>query len=275
MAEYYEFGPATYTIRVERKELQELAIVSIRRETIAPDRWERLPHAIDYALQLEHINRDEMRMNFEILSFTSDECILRFEMNDDNDEEDLEQLMEILANLVVGRPVERGEAVLRSQSFPEPAVLAFDPFQGWLKMKTIQGNLLSYEGYIVHQCNCQTTYGKGLSEHVFRKYPEANIYNDGTVRTPGEIIVRGKVIAFLAQKSPGKPKGNETEQVRERWFETCLKKLGAFLKENEINTVAFPYGIGCGLAGGNWHHYSAMIREFEERSSVTVYVYHL
>lgn len=108
MAEYYEFGPATYTIRVERKAWQKLAIVTIKRETIAPDRWERLPHAIDYALQLEHINQDEMRMNFEILSFTSNECVLRFELND-NDEEDLEQLMEILANLVMGRP---GETVL-------------------------------------------------------------------------------------------------------------------------------------------------------------------
>ena len=30
----------------------------------------------------------------------------------------------------------------------------------------------------------------------------------------------------------------------------------------ELESVAFPYGIGCGLAGGNWEEYQAMLEEF-------------
>lgn len=135
----------------------------------------------------------------------------------------------------------------------------------------VKGNVLTYPGYIVHQCNCVTSRPMGLSEQIFKKFPDANIYRDGTPREPGEIVVRGKIIAFLAQNTPGKPKPFETAMRRESWFRACLEKLKTFLKENEITDVAFPYGIGCGLAGGNWTTYMQMIEEFAKDFNVVIY----
>ena len=44
-------------------------------------------------------------------------------------------------------------------------------------IKIINGNLLdATEKYIMHQINCKTTNGLGLSKSIFNKFPSANIY---------------------------------------------------------------------------------------------------
>lgn len=55
----------------------------------------------------------------------------------------------------------------------------------------------------------------------------------------------------------------DTYEQRETWFGEALADLATQLKE-EKETVAFPYKIGCGLAGGNWEKYRAMIEKFDE-----------
>lgn len=57
---------------------------------------------------------------------------------------------------------------------------------------TIHSNLLdSIDDYIVHQTNCVTSYPKGLSFSIFKKYPYANVYGSSS-RIPGTIQIKGK-----------------------------------------------------------------------------------
>ena len=78
------------------------------------------------------------------------------------------------------------------------------------------------------------------------------------------------VIALYAQWNFGKGKKGcgpckmcspyrDTPQERERWFAQCLEELGQC---DSYQNLAFPYQIGCGLAGGNWSRYLAMIQDF-------------
>lgn len=57
------------------------------------------------------------------------------------------------------------------------------------RLQKIEGDLLDSPcTYIVHQCNCKTTYAKGLAKSLFDKFPHANCY-DGeakTTRRPGK-----------------------------------------------------------------------------------------
>ena len=138
----------------------------------------------------------------------------------------------------------------------------------------MKGNLLeATETYIVHQCNCKTTNGKGLSEQIFKKYPYANVYQQK--RTPGTIKICGNgkdkrfIVALFAQDGPGKPNSKETARQREKWFAQCLTELVNIIPKN--STVAFPFGIGCGLAAGNWGHYLNMIEQFAEFVPTTIY----
>lgn len=148
----------------------------------------------------------------------------------------------------------------------------------------INGDLLDADtDFICHQCNCVTTRGKGLSKVIFDKYPEADIYSErinsnkynNTKDEPGTIKVRGNVINIIGQYYPGKSKySNDTKEKRIEWFRQALELIDETICDNGNNySFAFPYKIGCGLAGGDWNLYYDMIKDFA--SDKVVYIYKL
>ncbi len=130
---------------------------------------------------------------------------------------------------------------------------------------------------IIQQCNCVTTSnGKGLYLSIIQKFPHAHIYNDSTVtRKPGRIIIRGSrskgeryVIAFLSQYYPGAPReATDSREQRLKWFKTCLERVGSI---DNLKSVAFPYGIGCGLAKGRWEDYEKAIIKWSKSVNIKV-----
>ncbi len=141
-------------------------------------------------------------------------------------------------------------------------------------LNTVEGDLLEAdEQYIVHQVNAQTNKGLGLSASLFKRYPYANVYSDGTKRIPGQIIVRKDIINLVGQDKPGKATKKESAEKREGWFQSGLDLISQI---DYLDSVAFPYGIGSGLAGGNWENYYGMIYEFARANpDVKVVIYRL
>ena len=153
----------------------------------------------------------------------------------------------------------------------------------------VYADILSHPGYIVHQCNCKTSRGRtlraaGLSAHIFKVIPEADIYsNERTYqRVPGNICIREKVVNLFGQRCPGKVTARETAAQRLAWFQKGLDELENFLKQEAeacsgmvdmLPPVAFPYKIGCGLAGGNWPDYWSCIQQFAARVPHPVMIY--
>lgn len=153
----------------------------------------------------------------------------------------------------------------------------------------VKGDLFTHSAkYICHQCNCITQRSKHLAYDMFTKFPWANIYkerSDGHFDRAGTIIIRGNgtdqryVVNMLAQFCPGKSKrGNDTQLHRLSWFQRCLDEL---IKVNDINnleSIAFPYMIGCGSAGGDWNKYKEKIDTFANTvkpTGVKVYIVQL
>lgn len=141
----------------------------------------------------------------------------------------------------------------------------------------LAGDLLQCDAtYIVHQCNCVTKGAAGLAAAMFRAYPSANVYADGSPRTPGTIAVRGRVVNLFGQNLPGQREcgDGDSATMRQAWFRQGLHALLEMLHEakEDTNSVAFPYLIGCGLAGGHWPSYYAMICEFAA-AAVGVHVF--
>jgi O-acetyl-ADP-ribose deacetylase (regulator of RNase III) len=140
-------------------------------------------------------------------------------------------------------------------------------------IEIITGDLFeAKEKYLVHQCNCVTTSAAHLAKDVFEKYPYADIYTSRTSQdNPGHIIVRGNgqderyVVAILGQVYPGKarfPKSSlDGIPVREKYFYNGLLRLALL---PDLESVAFPWRIGCGAAGGNWDHYLGNITNFAQ-----------
>lgn len=145
-----------------------------------------------------------------------------------------------------------------------------------------KGDLLdATEAFIAQQCNCVTVKSHGLSAAIAKRWPWADVYAKRKPRSantaltpdiPGTIeIIKGpddlSVVCMFAQWTPGKPGAwtdkypktytDITATQRTEWFRQCLKAM-----DEEIDSpVAVPYQIGCGLAGGNWNTYKAMLQE--------------
>lgn len=139
---------------------------------------------------------------------------------------------------------------------------------------------LDPEIYICHQCNCESVRALGLAKAIFDKYPAADIYSYNYLvsRIPGTIIIRGNVINMLAQITPGKPNDTyDSPKKRIRFFKACLNEIAKYFSKmrQSSHTIAFPWGIGCGLAGtpgGNasasegWKIYEKEIQNFAENN---------
>lgn len=152
-------------------------------------------------------------------------------------------------------------------------------------IEIITGDLLSApEQYIVHQTNCVTTKGGGLAHFLFAKFPYADVYASRTPEDcevtslrdkPGDIIISGDgqdqryIINLMGQLYPGgswddMPEDNEA--ARHKFFYNGLLKIA---KLKDLKSIAFPWKIGCGLAGGNWEYYSGVLENFAKYVSDT------
>lgn len=166
----------------------------------------------------------------------------------------------------------------------------------------IDGDLFTYKSdMIVQQCNCLTCRALGLAKDIADKYQVNSyqhrkcLYNNANCaikedrQTVGNIkIYRLKnkntnyIACLFSQFAPGRPNHYysnilaehidpltqksliETKETREIWFKLCLKKLAIQIKHLKCQIIAFPYAIGCGLAGGDWSNYYQMINEWAE-----------
>ena len=137
------------------------------------------------------------------------------------------------------------------------------------------------EKYIVHQCNCTTKSAKGLAATIFRKFPYADVYNvignrndiPGTIKVMGNGQKNRYVINLFGQIAGGKPKPNkESAEQRLQYFRAGLQKISEI---QNLESVAFPYLIGCGLAGGDWNLYLNEIQNFANNVNAKVSIYKL
>jgi O-acetyl-ADP-ribose deacetylase (regulator of RNase III) len=145
-------------------------------------------------------------------------------------------------------------------------------------IEIIKGSLLeAKEKYIAHQCNSVSNQAGGLAYYIFKKFPYADIYQSRPhpframgPDFPGHFVLCGNgvenrfVCNMVCQYYPGSPGSKDSLldgfDAREKYFERCLVKMA---KIPNMESIAFPHSIGCGLAGGNWENYLQMLEMFE------------
>jgi O-acetyl-ADP-ribose deacetylase (regulator of RNase III) len=152
-------------------------------------------------------------------------------------------------------------------------------------LEIIDGNLLTAkEKFIAHQCNCLSKTAGGIAQAIFDKYPYANTYATRTepnIPNTIEILGNGKderfVINMYSQYYPGAPKYplslKDGTRAREKFFYQCLLRIS---KISNLESIAFPYLIGCGLGGGIWEVYLGNLTFFAnhlEKQNIKVVLY--
>lgn len=138
-------------------------------------------------------------------------------------------------------------------------------------IEIVSGNIFdSTEKYLAHQCNCVTQKAAHLSKDVFARYPYSDVYSSRTEpNKPGTIDIRGNgqdqryVINMFGQFYPGKPKyplsTKDGVLIREKYFHQCLLRIANI---SNLESIALPWRVGCGAAGGDWNHYLVTITNF-------------
>ena len=135
-------------------------------------------------------------------------------------------------------------------------------------MKVETGNLVAgnYDIFC-HQVNCKRVMGAGVAKQIRNKYPE--VYQAYMKKTPtlGDVLPvfcsDGRIcINMYAQDGYGRDKRYTDYQA----FQKCLNGLVNFLAtQRQDAIVAFPYNIGCGLAGGDWNIVEKLLENFSRK----------
>ena len=101
-------------------------------------------------------------------------------------------------------------------------------------------------------------------------YAERRPFVKGTqYSVPGTIEVRGHgpgpdnrgVINLMGQDAGGPCKRKGQREARAEYFALGLSAIAAL---DDLTSIAFPHNIGCGIAGGHWPDYLAMIEAFAD-----------
>lgn len=154
--------------------------------------------------------------------------------------------------------------------------------------KIIDGNLLdATEQFVAHQCNCLSRgQAAGIAKHIFSKWPWADVYIqrngwvDREISKPGTVQICGNgkdqryVVALYSQIYPGQaypPK--DSAENRQKLFRESLDCFKKFPEVKGSYSIAFPWKVGCGIAGGDWTIYQAMLEEFSKDVDGDVVIY--
>ena len=136
------------------------------------------------------------------------------------------------------------------------------------------------ENMICHQVNCLGIMGGGIASTIRKKFPQTYIHYNAICknRTPEELL--GKVLFYnennrvIANCFGQASIGTSEVQTNYEKLEQCLKKVERDAWKRHL-TVAIPYKIGCGLAGGDWQIVEKMIKDIFENSPVVLTIYKL
>ena len=188
-----------------------------------------------------------------------------FEKYDSN--QDYEPDMEWSSTYYCALPEEISNCILFSYAgFPFDRGQAFADYSGVIFLPEDEqalsfciGNIFSSNAdIIVHQVNCQGVMGAGLAKQVKSKYPQVFQAYQQECRKPEDSLLGSALIVdaqdgrYIANCFAQKGYGRQQQQTDYAALRSSLQAVRSFAEADPAKSVAIPYGIGCGLGGGDW-----------------------
>jgi O-acetyl-ADP-ribose deacetylase (regulator of RNase III) len=151
-----------------------------------------------------------------------------------------------------------------------------------MPLKIFKGNLLNAkQDVIVHQVNCQGSFGAGLAKQIADKYPKAKREYMEYCKTKKDINLLGDCLItetidydianLFGQLYYGSYGDYYNEHGRQTDYKALEYALDTLKRITKGKTIAFPYGIGCGLANGEWSEVKSLIRDTFTDQTVWIY----
>ncbi len=150
-----------------------------------------------------------------------------------------------------------------------------------MPLKFVKGDILdAKDGIIGHQVNCQMVMGSGLAKQIRDKYPR--VYNEYIAvmgRAPldkrlgrCQIVAISDVLYFanLFGQFDYRLRGVKTDYGALGMALRQLQHWKTLFKPADF-PVYLPYGIGCGLGGGDWKIVEGIIRDAVPDATIVRY----
>lgn len=152
-----------------------------------------------------------------------------------------------------------------------------------MSVEYLKGDLLDFSQWnvIIHCVNAQGVMGAGLASAIRDRFPIAfkaylDAYSSGDLVlgsfSVGTLENGNKVVNLVGQDKYGTDQRHLNYEAFYSALETLKNVLDDAAKEGRMYSLAFPKGIGCGLAGGNWQIVDAMISSLWSDSKTKVYI---
>lgn len=149
-----------------------------------------------------------------------------------------------------------------------------------MSVNLIEGNILTPPTHnentiICHQVNCRAAMGAGLARQIRDKWP---VVFDEYVKvcSPKKLgdfqVVQVAPQLYVANLFGQSSFGRDKRQTNYAALGTALFRA---MKEHPNATFRVPYGLGCGLAGGNWVTVLNLIEEAANAWNVNVEIWAL
>lgn len=143
-------------------------------------------------------------------------------------------------------------------------------------IKIVSGNILeAKEPVIIQQVNCRGVMGAGLAKAIYTKWPQVKQEYVEYCRQyePNYLLGRYMLVCVGEFKWIVNVFG-QLDFGRENVCYTSYKALDRALRSVASNTkldIAIPYGLGCGLAHGDWNVVLDIIQKRFSEHNVTIY----
>jgi O-acetyl-ADP-ribose deacetylase (regulator of RNase III) len=148
-------------------------------------------------------------------------------------------------------------------------------------IKIVQGNILNAsENIICQQVNCKGVMNAGIAKQIRDKYPNIYIeYQRYCLSHPKDKLL-GKVFIYPIDYTSkyiccifGQDNFGRTPNTVYTSYKALREGFQTIKNEARKNnlTIAIPYGIGCGLAGGSWNMVYTIIKNIFDDYDAMIY----
>lgn len=158
-------------------------------------------------------------------------------------------------------------------------------------MVIIEGDLLNAPFQVIaHQVNCMGVMGAGVAKSLRLKYPGlyenykemCNLYERDRKDLLGLCLWyraedRKIILNLFGQYGFGRDKRYTDYEAFDKAMRDGIEatKNEAFKEDGIQLCIAIPYGIGCGLAGGDWPEVKEILEKIEQDENVLFFAYRL